>query len=259
MYGYFGVFDGHGSDHSSAHLSNNLHKFIIENEQFHAGEYEKAIYEGLKKEDEALKSLKQTRSGSTATVALIAGGHIHLGNVGDSRSVLGIVEDGKLVAKRLSRDHKPDDPEEKKRIEAAGGFVADGRVYGEDSAINMSRAMGDFPFKTPQNNAPADWISNNAHLAAPIPVTTDTKFIIIASDGLWDVTNDSKAVEVVDRLHRQGFSAEEITKQIASTVGATRFADNTTVIIVFFDFSDTPILPQEEAKLSKVIISQHSV
>ncbi len=43
------------------------------------------------------------------------------------------------------------DPKEKARIEAAGGVVIKDRVAGPCSAINMSRAMGDFLFKTPMN------------------------------------------------------------------------------------------------------------
>lgn len=44
----------------------------------------------------------------------------------------------------MSIDHKPDDQIELKRIKAAGGFVADGRVNGN---LNLSRAMGDFEYK----------------------------------------------------------------------------------------------------------------
>ena len=43
------------------------------------------------------------------------------------------------------------DPQEKARIEAAGGHVIGDRVMGPTSAINMSRAMGDFTFKMPLN------------------------------------------------------------------------------------------------------------
>ena len=44
----------------------------------------------------------------------------------------------------MSEDHKPDNPGEKKRIESAGGMIADGRVKG---SLNLSRALGDFEFK----------------------------------------------------------------------------------------------------------------
>lgn len=44
----------------------------------------------------------------------------------------------------MSIDHKPDNIDEKKRIEKAGGFVSDGRVNGN---LNLSRALGDLEYK----------------------------------------------------------------------------------------------------------------
>lgn len=47
-------------------------------------------------------------------------------------------------AKALSFDHKPVNALEKKRIEAAGGFVQWNRVDGD---LAVSRALGDFFYK----------------------------------------------------------------------------------------------------------------
>lgn len=57
--------------------------------------------------------------GSTAITAFIRGGRIVVGNVGDSRAVL--CSDGRAAP--LSSDHKPNKPEERRRIQALGGRV----------------------------------------------------------------------------------------------------------------------------------------
>ena len=51
-----------------------------------------------------------------------------------------LCRDGKAID--LSIDHKPEDDEERRRIEGAGGKVtADGRVNG---GLNLSRALGQY-------------------------------------------------------------------------------------------------------------------
>merc|ERR1712151_128391 len=72
-------------------------------------------------------------------------------HVGDSRSVIGSAA-GEMVSP-LTIDHKPDLPEEKKRIESAdppGRVIFDGffnhRVFAKTGmypGLNMSRAFGD--------------------------------------------------------------------------------------------------------------------
>ncbi len=43
------------------------------------------------------------------------------------------------------------DPDERERIEHAGGAVMGDRVVDAGRAINMSRALGDHEFKAPEN------------------------------------------------------------------------------------------------------------
>jgi protein phosphatase 1G len=97
-------------------------------------------------------------AGCTANVALIHTANpntnnpkitLYVANSGDSRSVLcrqNGLEDGKPKYENfdMSVDHKPDNTEEKRRIEKAGGFVSDGRVNGN---LNLSRALGDLEYK----------------------------------------------------------------------------------------------------------------
>lgn len=65
-------------------------------------------------------------------------------NAGDSRSILIRQGQGNLFLD-LSDDHKPDNPGEKARIMAAGGFVEENRVNG---SLNLSRSLGDFEYKS---------------------------------------------------------------------------------------------------------------
>ena len=84
--------------------------------------------------------------GSTASMALVHGSKVILSTLGDSRAMV-FGEDGVVYAATV--DHKPDTPDEQRRIEASGGFVSVGRsgvprVQGE---LNMSRSFGDYSFK----------------------------------------------------------------------------------------------------------------
>ena len=44
----------------------------------------------------------------------------------------------------LSFDHKPENDEERKRIEKAGSTITEGRV---DGNLNLSRSLGDLKYK----------------------------------------------------------------------------------------------------------------
>jgi len=70
---------------------------------------------------------------------------IYCGNAGDSRGVLAKRVGDKIIAIDMSVDHKPDNFEEKQRIEKAGGFVEDNRVKG---VLNLSRSLGDLEYKS---------------------------------------------------------------------------------------------------------------
>eukprot|EP01034_Spumella_vulgaris_P026372 gene26372-32946_t len=106
-------------------------------------------------------------SGATCVMACIAGGKLSVYNCGDSRAVLGRRNpNGSITAHALSSDHKPDKPEERKRILSCGGHlgcrqvlvnqngrgpvsmpVGPCRVWyqhrGETLGLAMSRSLGD--------------------------------------------------------------------------------------------------------------------
>jgi serine/threonine protein phosphatase PrpC len=60
------------------------------------------------------------------------------------KAILAREADGKLKAIPLTKDHSPIYAAEASRIQAAGGFIQDGRVNGR---LEVSRAFGDPGFK----------------------------------------------------------------------------------------------------------------
>jgi protein phosphatase 2C family protein 2/3 len=61
------------------------------------------------------------RSGTCAIIVLIVGDICYVANVGDSRAIMSVDGGEKILL--LSKDHKPEDEEETRRVEANGGQI----------------------------------------------------------------------------------------------------------------------------------------
>lgn len=144
----FGVFDGHGGSQVAKFVAKNFVEVLTKQPEYKSQKYEAALKQTFIKLDEMMSSDKSKdpiieysmSAGCTSCVAMVTKDRIICANSGDSRCVL--ARGDKAV--EMSQDHKPDDVGEKKRIEAAGGFVEDGRVRG---TLSLSRALGDMEYK----------------------------------------------------------------------------------------------------------------
>ncbi|XXG89974.1 hypothetical protein AAC387_Pa12g1848 [Persea americana] len=155
--------------------------------------------------DEVAVSTAKT-VGSTAVVAVVGIENVVVANCGDSRAVLS--RGG--VAVPLSYDHKPDRPDEMERVEAAGGNVInwDGcRVLG---VLATSRSIGDHYLKPYVISKPEVVVMERTHL---------DEFLILASDGLWDVVSNEMACNVVRRC-LAGRSLKRLSKGSAAEAAA---------------------------------------
>ncbi|XP_048493995.1 probable protein phosphatase 2C 59 isoform X6 [Beta vulgaris subsp. vulgaris] len=139
--GLFGVFDGHGGARAAEfvkhHLFSNLikhPKFISDTKSAIADAYTHTDSEFLKSENSQNRD-----AGSTASTAILVGDRLLVANVGDSRVV--ICRGGEAIA--VSRDHKPDQSDERQRIEDAGGFVMWAGTWRVGGVLAVSRAFGD--------------------------------------------------------------------------------------------------------------------
>ena len=206
---FFAVYDGHGGAGASAYCKQNLHAFLAQriatllaakddkvDDDDHAGEKIElslgelalALHDVFLETDEKFISTSVSGAGTTAVVALLADDHILVANAGDSRAQLW--RDGRPIL--MSVDHKPARPDETARINAAGGFVAHGRVM---HALAVSRALGDREFKKCDFD---DELPFTDSLVIPDPEIRVCRIaegdeLLIACDGLWDVMDAQEA------------------------------------------------------------------
>jgi serine/threonine protein phosphatase PrpC len=123
-----------------------------------------------------------------------------VGNVGDSRAVLcckGTTENwqgmtsGEVPGEPvpLSIDHTPALPDERARIESVtGGFVEHHGVLRVQGRLAVSRSIGDLPLKRYLSAEPDVVVRE---------LTSEDIFVVLGSDGLWDVMSNEEAVQLV--------------------------------------------------------------
>lgn len=156
-------------------------------------------------------------SGTTCVFALCARGLLHSANVGDSRAVLGQLCDKPgasafslgLEVRPLTRDHKPEDVEERLRIEGSGGIVERQRVYNQNYpyvGLNLSRSFGD----TMMHNV---GVSHTPDVATTF-LDDEGQFLVLASDGVWEFLSSQDAAESIGKhLQDAGRSSASTSSQ----------------------------------------------
>lgn len=243
----FGVFDGHGQNgHSISTLlknriSSNVPYCPKEPQENDLVEYlENSV--NLASRTVMASPIDSDISGSTLCLVIISGPHIICANVGDSRCIIGKYNDN-WDYEILSKEHKPNNPQEAERIEDAGGFVSvfpnkrnqkEGmlRVWTDDPEIPglaMTRSIGD---KAMKHVGVIDTCEIVKH-----KVCSEDKFLILASDGIWDVISNMEAVEIVSRFWKEGKS-ELACKGLVETATekwkeSGDHIDDISVIVVF--------------------------
>jgi len=230
----YGVFDGHGGVDAAIMVEKHLPKAIFSDVNFKQGDYIKALTCGFEETDKLIVTTSNQAgwmNGSTAVAALLIDTHLYVANIGDSEAVLVKVrDDGSTEPDPLTTLHKASDPGEKKRIEALGGHVFFGRVFG---ALAVSRSFGDSKFKMPKTSQ--NFVSWEPAIRST-DVTPAHKFLILACDGLWDVMTHQEAADFAQKQKAQGKSAKETAQALVRESLAKKTEDNVTCIVIYFNW-----------------------
>ena len=161
-------------------------------------------------------------SGTTLCSALILGNILYLINIGDSRAILGTYNSriNKWKTTQLTVDHKPNNPNENRRIifyngrierhkNEFGDEVGPYRVYGKDSDSNsqgltMSRSIGDLESKKYGVIYDPEIFKYE--------LKENDKVIVIASDGLWDQLKNEEVMEIIGECLNKDLKAKEASE-----------------------------------------------
>jgi hypothetical protein len=139
---YFAIYDGHGGNKCSIFLQENLHNYIFSSDYFPLYTMQAIKGAFVKAENNFSSTVIESgnlidKSGSCAVSVLIMDEWCFVINLGDSRALYSFDSGNKLF--QITRDHKPNDPIEKERIEKAGG-----KIYKDEFVtINGKRIKAD--------------------------------------------------------------------------------------------------------------------
>ncbi|OMJ73910.1 hypothetical protein SteCoe_27292 [Stentor coeruleus] len=179
-------------------------------------------------------------SGSTFVGVLIIGDTLLCANIGDSKAVIGSIINNSCTAVELTKDHKPNRKDEADRIILHGGRIASHdqggplRIWFKDQNIPglaMTRSVGDKASRL-------IGLISDPEIVERKLISTD-KFIVIASDGLWEFVTPRDAVEIVHNsmiLGKSEGACERLMREAVIRWNANSASvDDITIIIIFLN------------------------
>mmetsp|Transcript_29371 Transcript_29371/g.52582 ORF Transcript_29371/g.52582 Transcript_29371/m.52582 type:complete len:484 (-) Transcript_29371:32-1483(-) len=236
------LFDGHGTrgEEVVEFCINYLQKYFKEHRSSFDNDPATSIKVAIESCNEALDhvdTIDSNLAGTTAVVIYLNTAGIHVGSVGDSRCILGTSTDPDqrsegsftkpktstnfnnfkrkleeittISAIPLSTDQKPNHEGEMDRILQAGGKVA--RLMDENGnrvgPYRVWNAMGHVPGLA-MSRSLGDRVAHSVGVSATPIVETfsfdpNDKFIVIASDGVWDVMENKDVGNLVEKFRRK--------------------------------------------------------
>ncbi|XP_042376221.1 probable protein phosphatase 2C 43 [Zingiber officinale] len=275
---FAGVYDGHGGADASRYISNQLFLHLMRYAQESGTISEDVIRNAFSATEEGfLAHVRTTReikpliaaTGSCCLVGVIWRGTLYLANLGDSRAVVGYLgRSNNIITEQLTRDHNAsmeDVRQELKFLHPDDSNIVALKhgVWRIKGIIQVSRTIGDAYLKKPE--FALDPSITRFRLTEPLrrPVLSaepsvftrtflpQDKFVIFASDGLWEHLSNQQAAEIVHDHPREGIARRLIRTALQEAArkremryadikkldkGIRRFIhDDITVIVIYID------------------------
>ena len=128
----------------------------------------------------------------------------------------------KYNAVQITEDHNCKNEKEKEELKKKGVIIFQNRIFG---SLSLTRAFGDFEFKK-------EGITANPYIKKIFLDKSDIKYIVIASDGIWDVVDEEKLFEMYKELEKG--TSEEFCNKLVDFAISNGSADNISCIVLRF-------------------------
>ncbi|GMH20105.1 hypothetical protein Nepgr_021946 [Nepenthes gracilis] len=251
---FIGVYDGHGGPEASRFIADNLFVHLMRLARDGGTMSEDLLKNAISATENGFLSLvRRTYAikpviaaiGSCCLVGIIWGGTLYVANLGDSRAVVGSLgHSKKIIAEQLTKEHNASVEEVRQELRSMHPddshiVVMKQGVWRIKGIIQVSRSIGDAYLKRPEFSLDPSF--PRFHIPEPIrrPVLTaepslstrvlqpNDRFLIFASDGLWEHMTNEEAVEIVYNNPRAGSAKRLINKALkeAARKGHMRYED----------------------------------
>ena len=242
---FIGICDGHGlyGDLVSQYISETLPLYVKNTTK------EELINAFIDTNNSLINKTKIdcSLSGTTCTSLIITLDKIICANIGDTRAILARFENGCYNTVNLSRDHKLTESEEIKRILSEGGVIKQlynkkkkeyygpERIWLKNSDIpglSMSRSFGD-------NLAHTVGV-NNIPDVKMFDYTGGEKFIVIASESVWQYIDSDECVRIIKDYYEKNMDAvgalnSLVTEAIKRWKKEENKIEDITAVVIFFE------------------------
>lgn len=147
---------------------------------------------------------------------LAQGDRLYVAHAGDSRAIL-VHSSGSVTP--LTSDHKPNRPDERKRVQDLGGSVVFWGVWRVEGILAVSRAIGDRMLKP--------FVVAEPEVKEHVRTSADW-FLVVASDGVWDTISNDDAAEIAMKHD----DVQDAAKHIMDEAFARGSLDNICVMVI---------------------------
>ena len=229
---FYAVYDGHRGRAVASHAARTLHCELATALAAAGGasDVPRALADAFARCN-ADAEAQQLLDGAAAVVFVALGARGWVANAGDCRAVL---HAGPGAVSRLSVDHRASEPSERARVEAAGGTVEFDNLEG---MLAVSRGLGDFDFARsgfscePHVAGPIDLGANDGGGGGGAPSEAG-RFVLLASDGVFDVMSDDEACALVAASLADGTPPADACRALLQNASARGSRDDKAAIVV---------------------------